>query len=216
MGGYGSGLRDFRNTKAVVTHFLRLDVQGLVSQGVLGPDVNSGTVFECSWIGGPGEPKSSIGIQVGRGQLTLHYRYSTNEHNGQDIRDMVPISWTPCHYGGRRPWFLCPGFSNGRPCDRRVAKIFLRNGRFLCRRCHGLAYPSQTVTVKDRPLTRAQNIRMRLGGSANMTEPFPWKPKGMHWRTYWRWSDKGHDAQMKYLRIAQSKFAKLTGRAPTG
>ena len=36
MGGYGSGSRDFRNTKALVTSFLRLDVQGLASQGVLG------------------------------------------------------------------------------------------------------------------------------------------------------------------------------------
>jgi hypothetical protein len=29
-----------------------------------------------------------------------------------------------------------------------------------------------------------QKIRERLGGSANMTEPFQEKPKGMHWRTY--------------------------------
>ena len=39
MGGYGSGLRDFRDTKALVTNFLRLDVHGLASQGLLGPDM---------------------------------------------------------------------------------------------------------------------------------------------------------------------------------
>jgi hypothetical protein len=36
-------------------------------------------------------------------------------------------------------------------------------------------------------LRRAQKIgEQRLGGSANMTEPFPEKPKGMHLKTYMR------------------------------
>jgi hypothetical protein len=32
-------------------------------------------------------------------------------------------------------------------------------------------------------LLKAQKIKLRLGGSANVLEPFPDKPKGMHWRT---------------------------------
>ena len=168
MGGYGSGVRHSRNTKALVTNFLRLDVHGLVSQGVLVPDVKPGTVFECSWMDESGDPNSSIGIQVGQDQLTLLYRYSTTKGDGQDVREIVPFSWTPCHFGSRRPWFRCPGFSNGTACDRRVATIYMRGRYFRCRRCHGLAYPSQTVTVADRPLNRTQKIRMRLGGSGNM------------------------------------------------
>ena len=31
-----------------------------------------------------------------------------------------------------------------------------------------------------RALHRAQDIRRRLGGNANMVEPFPEKPEGMH------------------------------------
>jgi hypothetical protein len=33
-------------------------------------------------------------------------------------------------------------------------------------------------------LLRAQRIRQRVGGSPNMLEDFPPKPKGMHWRQY--------------------------------
>jgi hypothetical protein len=29
---------------------------------------------------------------------------------------------------------------------------------------------------------RAQMIKMRLGGSNDFLEPFPQKPRGMHWR----------------------------------
>jgi hypothetical protein len=33
----------------------------------------------------------------------------------------------------------------------------------------------------DRPVALPP---VRLGGSANLLDPFPAKPKGMHWRTY--------------------------------
>jgi hypothetical protein len=57
---------------------------------------------------------------------------------------------------------------------------------FLYRHCYDLSYQSQRDNVMYRALHKAQSIRERLGGSANMTEPFPEKPKGMHWRTYER------------------------------
>jgi len=30
-----------------------------------------------------------------------------------------------------------------------------------------------------------------------MDEPFPWKPKGMHWSTYWRYVQKAEDADAR-------------------
>ena len=98
MGGYGSGSWYRGNTKALVTSCLSLDVSRLHKDGLLGPDAmpNSGTVFECTWQGGPGEPKSSIGIQVDRDQLTLFYRHDDIHGEWQDITAPVPVTWTPC------------------------------------------------------------------------------------------------------------------------
>jgi hypothetical protein len=53
-----------------------------------------------------------------------------------------------------------------------------------CRRCLGLAYASQQEPVRQRGLHKARKIRDRLGGSANMMDKFPDRPKGMHWKTY--------------------------------
>jgi hypothetical protein len=50
-----------------------------------------------------------------------------------------------------------------------------------------------------RALHRAQSIREKLGGSANMMEPFPERPKGMHHKTYWRLREEHADAEMVQL-----------------
>ena len=55
-----------------------------------------------------------------------------------------------------------------------------------CRRCYGLAYQSQQQTAQHRRLGKARKIGMRLGGTADLLEPFPPRPNGMHRRTFQR------------------------------
>jgi hypothetical protein len=102
-----------------------------------------------------------------------------------EVREQkVPITWTTCRLGGRRPWFICSVYSGGRYCGRRVALLYGAGELFACRRCYGLAYASQHEALHHRGLGKAPKIRMRLGGSPSMLEGFPDKPKGMHWETY--------------------------------
>jgi glycine/D-amino acid oxidase-like deaminating enzyme len=55
---------------------------------------------------------------------------------------------------------------------------------FACRHCYDLAHASQYEAVNRRGLGNARKIRIQLGGSPNILEEFPDKPKGMHWQTY--------------------------------
>ena len=79
-------------------------------------------------------------------------------------------------------------------CGRRVSVLY-GGAIYACRRYHQLVYESQREQSHDRALRRAQAIRTKLGCSGNMFEPFPNKPKGMHWRTYQRFRLKAAEAQ---------------------
>ena len=59
-------------------------------------------------------------------------------------------------------------------------------GPYRCRRCHGLHYSSQYQSAGSRTIGRLQAIRTRLGGSGDLLEPFPARPKHMHTKTYAR------------------------------
>jgi len=109
------------------------------------------------------------------------------------VEQGVTIAWTPCRFGGERPWFICSVCTNGTYCGRQVTKLYVAGRLFACRHCYQLAYASQQESAYQRGLWKAQKIGMRLGGSASMLNHFPEKPKGMHWRTYERLSCV-HDA----------------------
>ena len=121
------------------------------------------------------------------------------------MQEPVELEWTPCNFGGERPWFLCPSIR----CGRRVAALHAAGKYFLCRHCYDLSYQSQRDNKMYRALHRAQDIRQRLGGSANMMEPFPEKPKGMHWRTYERLWWEHHEAEMEQLTEMRGWINKL-------
>ena len=54
------------------------------------------------------------------------------------------LTATRPRFGGLRWWFVCPLVVNGRPCNRRVAKLHLPPPAryFGCRLCYRLTYAS--------------------------------------------------------------------------
>jgi hypothetical protein len=144
---------------------------------------NSSRWFTWQWSRDD-EIVSSIQVQSERFRVALKYRYRSNGEEWSDISQNVAVEWTPCRFGGERPWFLCSVYANGRYCGRQVTKLYGCGKLFACRKCYGLAYASQQESSRQRGLHKAQSIRQRLGGSPSMMDFFPDKPKGMHWQTY--------------------------------
>ena len=153
-----------------------------------------------------GEEIASIGYSSdltapASGSVRLHYH-----HGGSPVDYRVSLTTTRPYFGGVRWWFLCP--VNG----ARASKLHLPSGghMFASRKAFDLAYRSQNETPNDRQLSKAQEIRRRFGGSGSLIDPFPDKPKGMHWVTYWRLREKSEGA----ANVVLTEMAQRLGWSP--
>lgn len=113
--------------------------------------------------------------------LTLNH-----DLTGRQIEQRVPVTRTPCNYGGTRLWFACPW------CSRRLAILFLGSDGFGCHQCSKVAYASQSEDKMDRAWRKQRKIERRLGDHHE-------RPEGMHFRTYLRL--KGQIAQCETQRL---------------
>ncbi len=136
-----------------------------------------------------------VWVTVSSSLVTFHY---------DGLRVLVAMEKTACTFGSvQQHWFQCPE----RGCSRRVAILYRARGRFACRHCLHLNYQTQHECAFDRALTKAQRIRMKLGGSANMLEPFPDKPTHMRWATYYRLCEADAVGAMTWVRGLRTRLA---------
>jgi hypothetical protein len=179
MGRYGGSGR------ATTSGYLHLDVRYLQRKGFLRQGASSSQHWSSR-----GEPCGSINLRAFDGYVVLSYRTRRYDEPWTSKEYPVSLEWTRCNYGGSRAWFRCPAAG----CGRRVA-ILYGGSVFACRHCHQLAYDSQRETRHGRMLLKAQAIRQKLGGIPCIADEFPYKPKGMHWRTYWRLKAQADEAE---------------------
>ena len=182
MGGFNSGRSGGKRTTG---DMCALDIRRLVRDGLL----QRGSAFLWTWSRGD-EKVASIQVwPVEPNRVRLTYR--ARNHGETEWRAMdysVRVTWTGCHYGGLRAWWLCPATG----CGRRVAVLY--GGEiYACRHCHKLAYRTQREQPHDRAGSRADTIRRRLGWDAGILNLPGGKPKGMHWGTFER-LQAAHDA----------------------
>lgn len=165
--------------------YRQLDIRVLQRKGFLWPPGWVSLYWSVN-----GEVVGSIRIFASSDRLILSYRHQRYGEDWKSEEYSVLLARTRCDYAGERAWFLCP--ARGR--SRRVAVLY-GSSVFACRHCQQLAYESQREAPHNRALSRVQNIRVKLGGSGSLADDFPEKPKGMHWRTYWRHCHRAEEAQ---------------------
>lgn len=101
-----------------------------------------------SWTHSGSGQKSSISISVDTMSDYPHARlwYTvtdgwTGEKRDKDYK--VELVSTPCHFGGKRWWFICPLVVNGYVCGRRARTLYKGGDYFGCRVCQRLCYSAQ-------------------------------------------------------------------------
>ena len=186
MGGLGSGNR-WRSSGATCEGNKRIDLKYLKKRGWLQP----GCRYSLGWNMN-GEPSGNINYSAHEGYLLLDFKMRDyGEEEWTPVKQTIRFDYTHVNFDGQRQWLVCPR------CQRRC-RILYGGGRFYCRKCYRLKYQSQSEDSAQRAITRAQATRKRLGGFEGIDDPFPTKPKGMHWKTYNRLAEADDEAGQRW------------------
>jgi hypothetical protein len=195
MGGSGSGPYGDggKIAKSTVEKSLSLDANKLKAELY---DDNS-FIWSWSWEVGVApwikKEKSEVAIFIEKELMILSYSTCSNKY-----LDPVGITWTKCNYGGKRPWFLCPG------CTKRVGKLYLKNGIFRCRKCNDLTYKRCQISgndfsvITERMYELADRLQLKDFKVYELDRNY-FKPKGMHQKTFYKLSEELE--LLGYLRI---------------
>jgi len=170
VGGYGSGLYGDGKGKTPVERCLSIDIRQLQKQNVL--DLK-GKILTWNWTKN-GENVASIGMIPKENHLLLTYLANKE-------RITTPIYYEESETGyGERKWFTCPF------CSKKCALLYLKGKYFACRKCHGLNYKSSQLSGDmDYYHDQLMKLCKILKVEYDPMDPFPpWKPKGMHQKTY--------------------------------
>ena len=213
MGGLGSG-RQSGSGRGTVGSCRALDINLLNKAGYIGTRCSG----SWQWLR-DGERVAWIRVFGEVERLKLVYRSRRAGEEWVDVIEYVEIAQVPCHLGGFRPYFICPGIEGGVACRRRAVKIHGSGRYFLCRNCCRLAYGSQSENATDRTIRRADKLRMALGGEPGLEQPLPLRPKGMWRRTYDRRAAAimaaDEEAEAAFLSEACYRFGRI-GELPFG
>lgn len=170
MGGFGSGFKF--GSKKTEEDYRRIDMRTLHLHGF----TKMKRQGKIEWLRN-NEVIGEVKIFGGSASIELEYTHFDNNEIKSHLNYSIELSWSKCHLGGERPWFLCPN------CNRRVASLYCAKV-FICRHCLNLNYKSTREHNFDRSARKANKIRKKMGWEGGILSAIGEKPKGMHHKTY--------------------------------
>jgi hypothetical protein len=179
MGVRGSGNWFRCNTRAPTASQRRIDVRWLRKQNYLHPGISGPLSWSCN-----GQETGRINFKIEENNMTLSYRHRSQGKEWEKVEQIIPITRTPCNYGGSRKWFLCPR------CGKRVAVLYGAGKYFFCRCCYQLTYDSCNSCDLQRILNKSYKLKEKIGGEPILHSRIPDRPKWMHRSTYIRIVDE--------------------------
>ncbi|MCL6096284.1 MAG: hypothetical protein M1444_01175 [Patescibacteria group bacterium] len=112
--------------------------------------------FNLGWHSGTinwsrnGENTGSISVEsnIFEEDNYVKFRYKQTDRISDEKTDYeykIPLTSTYCYFGGKRYWFICPFYSGGIYCGKRVGVLYLSDKFFACRHCNNLSYNSRNL-----------------------------------------------------------------------
>jgi len=117
------------------------------------------------WLNRFGELAGSVGFFIFTGveerYPCINFKYTITNQYGKETEHnyRVTLDSTPCYFGGRRWWFLCPM----NVCRRRVGALYLVREDFRCRHCYNLTYKSCQDNHKFDSFFWSMGVSPKLG-----------------------------------------------------
>ena len=177
------------------SQFWKLDLARMKEIGCLRPGR-----FSIHWSTRSAQGASIMfEVKADMSSVILDYKTRSSGEDWESIRETVPLTTTQPHLGGVRYWFLCPG------CGKRRRVLFGRS-LYRCRSCWRLTYDCQHDPFPQHPWERCHRTREKLGGERGFLNPFPAKPKGMHWRTHYRLREEDWRAEDLMCQVMEGRL----------
>jgi hypothetical protein len=173
----------------------RLDINALSHSGAFTPGKKSLVIW-----GDEDNPAAEVLaiMHSQRPEMQLSYSFFSSDGQALVVREAFRAESETLAGGGLRWYLLCLG------CEKRRTVMYMRGGRFRCRRCHGMNHETTRTSEVDLAILKMRRLQHRLGGDNLPFSTLPPKPPGMWHKTYMRLADEFLAAQKRHMELCMA------------